>query len=112
MMTRVTNITDEVAFLDGAAELMSGDRPDLYRTPQEAWNDVARYLDKLRLVDGNTWISFASYVLVKAVDDGVVEWTLTRKMVSLSEFPEDNESYALAHVSGTSLTGVDEDVYV
>lgn len=91
-----------------SAEFMAADRPDLYDTPA-AVQELSTYTDLLRNRDlPFDWVSFSSYVLFRTYDDGVEEFSLTRKLSSVTLF-EDEDVLVFSHttLSNAMDVGVD-----
>lgn len=82
-----------------SARYMAADRPDIY-TPATACTELFRYVEFLRKLDMPfNWVSFSSYILIRQMDDGVEEFDLTRKLSSVSLFPEEEDVLVFSHTS-------------
>lgn len=99
------NIID---WLRETARYMRADRPDLYESEEEALEDLSQIYHSLGDYDYPCWSAWAGFFLHKWTEDGLTEWTFTKKISEAAVFPEEGKIkvYGWTASSGTLKTGV------
>lgn len=97
-----------IDWLTHTARWMHADRPDLYLSVDDAFDDLSTVHDKLSLRDGSSWTSWGGFFLHKWEEDGVVEWNLMKKISSADVFLDENAVNVTGwtDTSGTMSVGV------
>lgn len=97
-------MSNAIDFLRETAIFMAKDRPDIYPDGAIAMADLSNMMDKMREFGEPTWTSFASYILfLHYEDEDVEEWTLTRKISSLTFFTEEQECLVLGYTKNSGV---------
>jgi len=94
-----TSLSD---FIQASAKLMLADRPQLWESHDEAVKDITMAFADVSSVDADDEedysIHFSGFVLTRSLlDNGMLEYTLTKKMVSLGIFADEEESDSHVH---------------
>ena len=92
------------------ATFMVNDRPDVY-DHETAVAELSHNVDWLRREDRDVFsaVAFASYVLLRFMEDGVEEFTLTKKISSVLIEPEAFDAYAYRWADGLDLPHVTDE---
>lgn len=99
-----------IEWLNATADFMVSDRPDVY-DKETALTELSVVMDQLREYDlPVSVISFASYFLIRVLDDGMEEFNLSKKVSSVNLFMPEEECYAWAHMPGVDLPYIMEDL--
>lgn len=102
-----TSLSD---FIGAAAKLMRADRPHLWESHEEAVRDITIAFSEVSDLDEDDWdeysVHLSGFVLTRIMlDDGVFEYTLSKKLVSLGIFVDDEESHVHDWTTGSNLAG-------
>jgi hypothetical protein len=96
-----------IDWLRATAEWMRKDRPDLFETNADALNALNDMVESVRISTGaREGVETGGYVLLRSEDDGVEDWTLSKKISSFVLFPEDDEAEAFGWVKEVDLPNV------
>lgn len=96
-------------FINASAMLMLADRPDLWEDHDDAVLDITMAFEEVLGLDesdfGEYSVHFSGYVLTRVVmDEGTYEYTLSKKLVGLAIFTEDEESHVYDWTKDSQLT--------
>lgn len=91
------------------SEFMAKDRPDLYRTAEDAFADLSEIHGRLAEIEGPSWTAWGGFFLHKWEEDDSVEWLFTKKISEAVIFPSEGDALVTGWTknSGTLKTGVD-----
>ena len=89
-----TSLSD---FIQASAKLMLADRPHIWESHDEAVKDITMAFSDASSLDEDDEeeysVHFSGFILTRTVlDEGVFEYTLSKKMVSLAIYTDDEES--------------------
>lgn len=86
-----TSLSD---FTNAAAKWMRADRPDLWSSHEEALLDITTAFSELSGYDDEdeAVVHFSGFTLTRIPMDGMVEYVLSRKLISFAVYTEDEES--------------------
>lgn len=101
---------DVMDWLQHTSAWIQKDRPDLYPMLNDAFEDLLGAYDQLASRNGSAFTHFGNFFLHKYVEDGVTEWSFTRKIstvVTYEEEPGQTQVYSHTRGSGTVSRGID-----
>ena len=97
-------------WVNKTAEFMHRDRPDVFKSVQDARSVLSAAYDSLACREGSGWTSFAGFILHKhEEEDEVIEFNLAKKISSIDLFPKDLSCsvHGWTETSGALKVGVD-----
>jgi hypothetical protein len=110
-------------FINASAKLMLADRPHLWTDLDDAISDVTEAFSEVSSIDPDDWdeysVHLSGFIMTRTVlDEGVFEYTLAKKLVSLGIYTGDEESGVHDWTKGSelvkdlqlNLTEVDQDL--
>lgn len=102
-----TSLSD---FIQASAKLMLADRPQLWDSHDEAVKDITMAFSDVSSLDEDDEeeysVHFSGFVLTRVVlDEGVFEYTLSKKLVGLAIFMDEEESHVHDWTTESNLTG-------
>lgn len=97
-------------FINAAAKLMLADRPELWSDHADAVTDITMAFSDVSSLDEDDWgeysVHFSGFVLTRVViDDGAYEYTLSKKLVTLGIFTEEEASHVDDWTKNSNLAG-------
>lgn len=95
----MTNIID---FMRESAKFMASDRPDVY-TPESALDELSQMMVRMREQDDDGITGFASYMLIRHIEDGLEEWDLVRKLSTAVIDYDDPEAMVYSHTKNSGV---------
>jgi len=102
-----TSLSD---FIQASAKLMRADRPQLWESDDEAVRDITIAFSDVSSLDETDEedysVHLSGFVLTRVVlDEGVFEYTLSKKLVSLAIYTDDEESGTFDWTRNSNLAG-------
>lgn len=102
-----TSLSD---FIQASAKLMLADRPHIWESHDEAVKDITMAFSDASSLDEDDEeeysVHFSGFMLTRTVlDEGVFEYTLSKKMVSLAIYTDDEESGTFDWTRKSKLAG-------
>jgi hypothetical protein len=102
-----TSLSD---FIQASAKLMRADRPQLWESHDEAVRDITIAFSDVSSLDETDEedysVHLSGFILTRVVlDEGVFEYTLSKKLVSLAIYTDDEESGTFDWTRNSNLAG-------
>jgi len=95
-----------IDWLRETGDWMHRDRPDIYQSPTEAMLRLEDWMNSMRQ-HGPGSIETGGHALLYRIDDGVEDWTLTKKISTCEQFADEEVTvaYSWTENSGTMTHG-------
>lgn len=102
-----TSLTE---FIQASAKLMRADRPHLWDSHDEAVTDITMAFSEASGVDEDNNLDYSvhlsGFILTRIIlDDGAYEYTLSKKLVALAIFTDEEESHVFDWTKDSNLAG-------
>jgi len=97
-------------FIQASAKLMRADRPQLWEDDEEAVRDITVAFSEVSALDEydeeDYSVHLSGFMLTRIVlDEGVYEYTLSKKLVSFAVYTDDQESGTFDWTKNSNLAG-------
>lgn len=101
---------DVIDFIRESAKFIAKDRPDVYYNEAVAVEEISSVMDALR---GKPYqfscVSFTSYLMCRVIDEGIEEFTLTRKLAGLMLYEPEEACRVYSHHPDVDLPSILDD---
>ena len=98
-----------IDWLRASAEWMVKDRPENYASASHALSALNDMVETIRInPDERAGIEIGGLILLRSHDDGVEEWTLSKKISSFVVFEEEGEADAYGWTKEVDLPNIED----
>lgn len=102
--------TSLIEFIQASAKLMRADRPLLWESHDEAVKDITIAFSEVSSLDEDDEedysVHLSGFILTRVVlDEGVFEYTLSKKLVSLAIYTDEEDSGTFDWTKNSNLAG-------